>query len=119
MESKSNIRFLPPRLSTVVVYYIWLVIPLVEYLSVRHRAYYLMIHLRLGQPCPLPGTLRSLCCSHRFVVVGLGMQCSCSDDGIVVGACVTGSRGSQSQPQRALARSLLRRCIPVPNGCRG
>ena len=36
METKSNICILPRRLSTVVVYYIWLVIPLVEYLSIKH-----------------------------------------------------------------------------------
>ena len=36
VETKSNIRFLPRRVSTVVVYYIWLVVPLVEYLSMRY-----------------------------------------------------------------------------------
>ena len=35
-ETKANIRFLPRRLSTVVVYYIWLVVPLVEFLSMRY-----------------------------------------------------------------------------------
>ena len=35
-ETNSNIRFLPLRLSTLIAYYIALVAPLVEYLSMKH-----------------------------------------------------------------------------------